>query len=422
MTRVLRTKLPLAQSQREWSPDVYVTQRNGPPSQFLAIPIAYHPGPLAPPQDKSRKKKATNANQNRDDAAARLHIGVPSVQRGIPRRQCDGLHRRCVFRSSTPNVTPRSTRALLDRFLFPCSPWPAKKRVTTRCRGIKLFLWPGSGVFEAKPKWIVCRRIVENDEAVYARQLAKIQPAWIEATGDHVLNPPYSEPHWSSQGIRCICFNGERCSDFDSSSADESRWRNRFDPIESRNLLIRKRIVRGRVRQQPNSIATTETCSKRSKNFAAKNRRLTPSRRLRVAKRSINRACPIRSATEPARKIRSRMSAPSSIRLAGRCRFWPPGLANPTGPPPLSRCRPHPAKSRTIDCHRREDTKRPNLRPETCSQTSASRIEQDDSRTKLGLRRTRLPLQYSLPTRHAEGRLFTSPSIRRRYPRSVTAR
>jgi ATP-dependent helicase HrpA len=61
--------------------------------------------------------------------------------------------------------------------------------------GGKAHLWPGSGTFAAKPKWIVAAEQVETSRR-YVRGVARIKPEWIESLGSHLVNRSYSEPHW----------------------------------------------------------------------------------------------------------------------------------------------------------------------------------------------------------------------------------
>ena len=61
--------------------------------------------------------------------------------------------------------------------------------------GIKFFLWPGSGLFQHKPKWCVVSELVETQKR-YGRTVARIDPLWIEPLAQHVLKRTYSEPHW----------------------------------------------------------------------------------------------------------------------------------------------------------------------------------------------------------------------------------
>ncbi|MEM7455197.1 MAG: ATP-dependent RNA helicase HrpA [Planctomycetota bacterium] len=62
--------------------------------------------------------------------------------------------------------------------------------------GIKFHLWPGSGVFESKPRWIVAGEIVETSRR-YGRTIGGVQPQWIEKLAEHLIRKHYSDPGWS---------------------------------------------------------------------------------------------------------------------------------------------------------------------------------------------------------------------------------
>ncbi|MEX0654453.1 MAG: ATP-dependent RNA helicase HrpA [Phycisphaeraceae bacterium] len=64
--------------------------------------------------------------------------------------------------------------------------------------GKKLYLWPGSGLFKKKPKWIVAAELVETSQ-LFARTVARINPDWIEPIAGHLLSRSYSEPHWQAK-------------------------------------------------------------------------------------------------------------------------------------------------------------------------------------------------------------------------------
>ncbi len=82
------------------------------------------------------------------------------------------------------------------------------KNEYTGAGGLKLFLWPGSGVFAAKPKWIVAGELVETTRA-YARTVARIQPAWIESVGAHLLKRSHHDPHWSEKSGAAFCYQNQ---------------------------------------------------------------------------------------------------------------------------------------------------------------------------------------------------------------------
>lgn len=68
----------------------------------------------------------------------------------------------------------------------------------TGAGNIKFNLWPGSGVFESKPKWIMAAEVVETTRR-YGRTVAKISPDWIEPIAAHLTKHNYSDPYWSKK-------------------------------------------------------------------------------------------------------------------------------------------------------------------------------------------------------------------------------
>ena len=71
--------------------------------------------------------------------------------------------------------------------------------------GLKLYLWPGSGVFSKKPKWIVAAELVETAKQ-YARTVAQVQPQWIESVGAHLIKRSHSDAHWSEKSGGSFCY------------------------------------------------------------------------------------------------------------------------------------------------------------------------------------------------------------------------
>lgn len=64
--------------------------------------------------------------------------------------------------------------------------------------GLSVSIWPGSGQFSRKPKWIMAAEIVETSKR-YGRTIAEIDSEWIEKAGATLLKHSYSDPHWSSK-------------------------------------------------------------------------------------------------------------------------------------------------------------------------------------------------------------------------------
>ncbi|MGR9000587.1 MAG: ATP-dependent RNA helicase HrpA, partial [Gammaproteobacteria bacterium] len=70
-------------------------------------------------------------------------------------------------------------------------------------RGLKFFIFPGSGLHKIKPKWIMAAEQVETSK-VYARTVARIEPEWIEQCAGHLVKHNYYDPHWEKKSARCM--------------------------------------------------------------------------------------------------------------------------------------------------------------------------------------------------------------------------
>jgi ATP-dependent helicase HrpA len=108
--------------------------------------------------------------------------------------------------------------------------------------GTKLFIHPGSGQFKARPAWIVSAEQVQTTK-VYARNVARIDPAWIESVGEHLVRRQHYEPHWERRAARAAVY--ERVTLFGLTlSAGRSVPFERVDPKAARELFIRHALVR----------------------------------------------------------------------------------------------------------------------------------------------------------------------------------
>jgi ATP-dependent helicase HrpA len=70
-------------------------------------------------------------------------------------------------------------------------------------RGLKFFIFPGSGLHKLKPKWIMAAEQVETSK-VYARNVARIEAEWIEQCAAHLVKHNYYDPHWAKKSARCM--------------------------------------------------------------------------------------------------------------------------------------------------------------------------------------------------------------------------
>jgi len=111
----------------------------------------------------------------------------------------------------------------------------------TRNRHLNIF--PGSGLFRKGPKWMMAAEIAETSK-LYARQIAAIQPDWIEALAEHLLQYSYRDAHWQRKKgtvgawaqttLYGLIINPKKGVNYA-----------RVNPQESRQIFIREALVAG---------------------------------------------------------------------------------------------------------------------------------------------------------------------------------
>ncbi|MCC7421504.1 MAG: ATP-dependent RNA helicase HrpA, partial [Planctomycetaceae bacterium] len=124
---------------------------------------------------------------------------------------------------------------------------PQKQRVSnaeyTAAGGGKFVLWPGSGVFARKPKWVMAAELVETTRR-YLRTVSRIDPAWIEPLAPHLVTKTHSDPHWSRAASSVMA--NERVSLFGLVIVPRRSVRyGGIDPAKSREMFIQHALLEG---------------------------------------------------------------------------------------------------------------------------------------------------------------------------------
>ncbi len=112
--------------------------------------------------------------------------------------------------------------------------------------GMEASLWPGSGLFRRKPRWIVAGEIVETTRR-YARTVAEVDVEWIEQAAKDLLKHTYLDPHWSEKSGAAMVY---RKSTLYGLTVAAGR-RIQLAPInsdEARTLMIEHGLVEGQWR------------------------------------------------------------------------------------------------------------------------------------------------------------------------------
>ncbi|EXI81847.1 MAG: ATP-dependent RNA helicase HrpB [Candidatus Accumulibacter appositus] len=115
-------------------------------------------------------------------------------------------------------------------------------------RGIKMLIHPGSALQKKAGKWIVAAEISETTR-LFARCVARIEPAWLELVGAHLLKRSHFDPHWEKKAMQAVAF--ERITLY--GIVVEARRRVNFGPLNppaARELFIRDALVAGEVSEE----------------------------------------------------------------------------------------------------------------------------------------------------------------------------
>ena len=72
-------------------------------------------------------------------------------------------------------------------------------------RDLPFHIFPGSGLFKRKPKWVVAAEIATT-QRTYARCVADVEPAWIEGAGKEQLKERVRDSYWDEEQAQAMAF------------------------------------------------------------------------------------------------------------------------------------------------------------------------------------------------------------------------
>jgi ATP-dependent helicase HrpA len=137
--------------------------------------------------------------------------------------------------------------------------------------GGKAHLWPGSGVFKQKPKWVVAAELVETTRR-YLRTCGQIDPRWIERIAGHLVKRTYHGVHWAPAHSSAMAL--EKVTLFGLTIVGGRRIHyGPIDPAMSRHLLIEQGLVEGHIEPKPAFLVRNQELIEETERLQAKLRR-----------------------------------------------------------------------------------------------------------------------------------------------------
>ena len=86
-------------------------------------------------------------------------------------------------------------RALLPGLLSKIGMWSPEARVYVGARQTRFLIHPSSALARKPPPWVMAAELVETSQ-LFARSVAKIDPAWLENAAGPLCRRSYGDPHW----------------------------------------------------------------------------------------------------------------------------------------------------------------------------------------------------------------------------------
>ena len=181
-------------------------------------------------QPPSQEQLRPSESQGDQDLAAKLK-----------QKQLDKKQHRAQIRAAKEAGYEQIHRALLTGLIANVGMKSPDGNDYTGARGSRFHLFPASALFKAKPKWVMAAELVETTR-LYARDVAVIQPEWIEQEAPHLVRYHYFEPHWEQKRGEVVA--SERVTLYGLTVLPRRPVSyGRIAPEEAREIFIRSALV-----------------------------------------------------------------------------------------------------------------------------------------------------------------------------------
>jgi ATP-dependent helicase HrpA len=110
-------------------------------------------------------------------------------------------------------------------------------------RGIPFAIWPGSGLKKNRPRWIMAGELQETTR-VFARNVARVDPEWIEKAAAHLVTRSHAEPHWDKARGEVMAYESVALYGLVIAARRKVSF-GRLDPVRAREVFIEGALVAG---------------------------------------------------------------------------------------------------------------------------------------------------------------------------------
>lgn len=135
----------------------------------------------------------------------------------------------------------------------------------------RFWIHPSSVIGRKKPTWVMTAELVETTK-LFARQVAKIEPDWIEPLAGHLIKKNHFEPHWEKRRGQVVAFEQVTLYGLIVVGRRPVHY-GPVDPLASRELFIREGLVRGEINSRAKCLDVNRVLLEKLDELEAKARR-----------------------------------------------------------------------------------------------------------------------------------------------------
>ncbi len=106
--------------------------------------------------------------------------------------------RELEFSPGAPASADQIHRALLPGLLSRFGMWSTEARIYLGARQTRFAIHPGSALGRKPPPWVMAAELVETSQ-LFARGVARIDPAWLEKAAGPLCRRSHGDPHWEQK-------------------------------------------------------------------------------------------------------------------------------------------------------------------------------------------------------------------------------
>lgn len=150
--------------------------------------------------------------------------------------------------NQTPATYEQVHSALLSGLLGHIGLRSDEAAVYSGVRDLRFWIHPGSTMVRRAGKWMVAAELVQTSK-LYARCVAKIEPAWIERVADHMLQRSWGDPSWDRRRGQVVAHERASLYGLPIYSGRKVHY-GKVNPEQARQVFIREALVTGEIEGQ----------------------------------------------------------------------------------------------------------------------------------------------------------------------------